>query len=108
MITYNLTVTEKQNFLIQLRILRPDLSMKTLEVLYYVWKFPDSFQKELVKDKLYKNYHVVNTSLTNMTDMELLESVKEGRNMRRILSPGISKHIHIGSVEIRLTLNQVE
>ena len=107
MINYNLTVSEKQNFIVQLRILRPELPLRTLEVLYYVWKYPTSFSQELVKAGLYKNLPVVNTTIGNLTDMELLIATKTEKGLVRELNPTIKKNIVKGSTEIRIKITEV-
>jgi len=106
MINYNLKVNEKQNFLIQLRILKPDLPLRTLEVLYYVWKYPDNFAQELVKAAMYKNLPVVNTTISNLTDMELLIATKTEKGLKRELNPEIKSKIVKGSTEIRIKLTE--
>jgi hypothetical protein len=114
MINYDLKVTEQQNFIIQLRILRPELPLRTLEVLYYVWKYPDTYAKELIKAKMYKNLPVVNTTLSNLTDMELLIGERESqegthiKTMKRKLSPILESRIVKGSTEINIKLTQKE
>jgi hypothetical protein len=70
----NLTVSEKEHFMIQLRHMLFDASAKTIEMLYYVHKFPETFVKEMVADKLYKNKGSAVVMITRLLeDEELIE-----------------------------------
>lgn len=107
-ILYKAVVTEKENFMTQVRILRPDLSLKVIEVLYYIWKYPDSYEQELIKQKLYKSLPVITVSLSNITDMELLENIKIDKRTKKILSTELSSKIVSGPVKIIIELNEVK
>lgn len=70
----NLTVSEKDHFMIQLRHMLFDASAKTIEMLYYVHKYPETFVKKMVEDKLYKNKGSAVVMVTRLLeDEELIE-----------------------------------
>jgi len=106
-IVYKATVNEMQNFMTQIRVLRPDLSLKVIEVLYYVWKYPDSYEQELIKNKMYKSLPVITVSLSNITDMELLENVKVDKKTKKVLSKELATKIVTGPVKIVIELNEL-
>jgi hypothetical protein len=70
----DLTVSEKDHFMIQLRHMLFDASAKTIEMLYYIHKYPETFVKEMVADKLYKNKGSAVVMITRLLeDEELIE-----------------------------------
>ena len=112
---YNLELSGKEIAMLQLRIMKPMLSWKTIETLYYVWKYPDSHEHEIVKNKLYKNRVTAATTLQMLYDQELLESEtvnafdpesnKKVRK-RKKLNANLAKYLTEDSTSIILNLTQ--
>jgi hypothetical protein len=98
-------LTEQQHVIFQLRILKPAVSVKILEVLYYIWKYPETYDKELVRNGKYKNIPTVNITLINMVDMGLLEQDLT-RKRKKILIPEISSRIFNEDVSYTIKLKK--
>ena len=105
-VNYNLSVSERENILLQLRLLLPEVDFRKLEIMYYVWKYPTEYAQKMLADKMYASIPAIQATLVNLVNMELLDNkIEEGKKLK-IVHPSISKGLVNDSVQISLTLNQ--
>jgi hypothetical protein len=99
----DIELSQKDLFIFQLRIIFPEISYKSLVLMWYLYKYPDDYLTQISNDKVYRNTGTASTMVERLlrenneflyTEKVPSKKGKGERVMKRII-PEILERISI-------------
>lgn len=100
---------EREHFILQVRFLRPEIPIKNINLLWYVYKYPTDYLVRMVEDSFYRNQETAKQMINRLLfDYNLVDREMVSGKMVIRVAESLMQHIVSGEDLIFCCLMKVK